>query len=201
MFILPKQSRFPEGYILYSFPSCVKPAHLFDLNNVKNPACAPVWKQRHVIQLMIQKTAYVLTPSSFITDVLSHMQQVVIIFLLYDTAGPTVQLCFTQFVVVVSRNVWPYRAGGFFFFGRSKELQSPVCADTEPLIPRLRLVPRFCLQCLFDVTLAERDRHHWVVGVLFCCVPFTPAVERTESNTTRVGHCLPVELITLMAPP
>lgn len=128
MFILPKQSRFPEGYILYSFPSCVKPAHLFDLNNVKNPACAPVWKQRHVIQLMIQKTAYVLTPSSFITDVLSHMQQVVIIFLLYDTAGPTVQLCFTQFVVVVSRNVWPYRAGGIFFFWKEQRAAVPrVC--------------------------------------------------------------------------
>lgn len=148
------------------------------LNNAIN-AC-PV---RHVIQLTIQK------PICAYYWCLSCPQQVAIIFLLYDTAGSTIQLHFTQLLLCPEMST--------ILGGSVADL---LCRH-QPFDSESAFSGPLCLQCLFDVTLAERERHHWVVGVLFCCVPFTPAVECTESNTTRVGHCLPVELITLMAPP
>lgn len=133
----------------------------------------------------------------FLTEASSHIQQVVIIFLFYDASARLLSYASLGCLCPEMSAAW--RAG-----------QEAFCEQWSVAVPLCRHQPfdsvsafsrPLCFHCLFDVTLAERDRHHWVVGVLFCCVPFTPAVERTESNTTRVGHCLPVELITLMAPP
>lgn len=164
--------------------------HLFGWIITEQWTTTEQW-QLHVIQLILQKNI-----SPFIIAVSNCMQGVVIIFLLCDTAGPPLLLCFTE--LFVSRNVGRTVQEAFLepvkCCGHSLCRQRPfdsVSAFSRPL----------CLRCLFDVTLAERGRNHWVAGVLFCCVPFTPAVERTESNTTRLGHCLPVELIALMAPP
>lgn len=149
----------------------------------------------YVIQLIIQKTAYVLTLVVYYRCLKPHATSGNYFpFVWYSWPNYSAMLHSQLFV---SRNVGHTEQLAFWTewsvavpLRRHQPFDS-VSAFSSPL----------CLQCLFDVTLAERDRHHWVVGVLFCCVPFTPAVERAESNTTRVGHCLPVELITLMAPP
>lgn len=91
----------------------------------------------------------------FIIDVSNHMQQVAIIFLLYATAGPTIQLCFIQLLLSPEMSTMLGRR----HFGTSEVLRT-LCADTVPLILCLWLVAPLCLQCLFDVTSAERDRHH-----------------------------------------
>lgn len=68
---------------------------------------------------------------------------------------------------------------------------SPLCADTHPLIPCLRFSAHppthFCLQCLFDVTSAERDRHHWVawVAVLQRAIHACCGAHRVKRNKAR----------------
>lgn len=58
------------------------------------------------------------------------MQQVAIIFLLYNTAGPAIHCCL---LVVVASEMWATQP--------TSEVMQTLCADTSPLILRLRLVP------------------------------------------------------------
>lgn len=149
---------------------------------------------RLVIQLITHKPEYVLTLVYYRCLELCATSSNYFPFVWYSWHDYSAML---HSVVVVSWNV-DCTGQEALLYGWS--VADPVCRH-QPFDSVAVFSAPLCLQCLFDVTLAERERHHWVVGVLFCCVPFMPAVECTESNTTRVGHCLPVELITLMAPP
>lgn len=66
----------------------------------------------------------------FIIDVCSYVQQVAIIFLLCDTAGPAIHCCL---LVVVASEMWAMQP--------TSEVMQTLCADTSPLILCLRLVP------------------------------------------------------------
>lgn len=67
----------------------------------------------------------------FIVDVCSHMQQVAIIFLLYDTAGPSIHSALLFLLLCPKMGATQ---------PTSKVMQT-FCVDTSPLILCLCLVP------------------------------------------------------------
>lgn len=77
------------------------------------------------------------------------MQQVVIIFLLCDAAGPTLQLCFNQ--LFVSRNVGHTVQKAFW---NQRSVADSLCRH-QPFDSVSAFSSPLCLQCLFDVTLQK----------------------------------------------